>query len=163
MSDLSTVERHGASAFLKAANEDSKVNVIQAVKNYRIDMKNEYECPPIGVRPNLASLTFLSFYLSYFIFQAATVCREDGSRSEFYPSMDRYRQAIRNEKGSLFFKTRQMFSFCFCSLQNIAVLTERSKSQKRIFKCPKISLFSNGMYAFPIGQLFIFNVELIVI
>ncbi|CAF1491743.1 unnamed protein product [Adineta ricciae] len=77
MSDLSTVERQGASAFLKAANEDSKANVIQAVKNYRIDMKNEYECPPIG---------------------AATVCREDGSRSEFYPSMDRYRQAIRNEK-----------------------------------------------------------------
>ncbi|UJR09235.1 hypothetical protein I4U23_013481 [Adineta vaga] len=75
--DLSTVERQGANAFLKAANEDSKANVGQALKNYRLHMKNEYECPPIG---------------------AATVCRDDGSRSEFYPSMDRYRQAIRNEK-----------------------------------------------------------------
>lgn len=48
--DLTSVERHGANAFLKAANEDSKANVAQAVKNYRIHMKNEYECPPIGVR-----------------------------------------------------------------------------------------------------------------
>lgn len=62
MSDLSTVERHGASAFLKAANEDSKANVTKAVKSYRIDMKNEYECPPIGVRLSLDSLTFLSFF-----------------------------------------------------------------------------------------------------
>ena len=26
--------------------------------------------------------------------------REDGSRTEFYPSMDRFRQARRNEKGA---------------------------------------------------------------
>jgi hypothetical protein len=49
LQDLTSGERHGANAFLKAANEDSKANVVQAVKNYRIHMKNEYECPPIGV------------------------------------------------------------------------------------------------------------------
>ncbi|CAF1263089.1 unnamed protein product [Adineta steineri] len=77
MQDLTSAERHGASAFLKAANEDSKVHVVEAVKNYRILMKNEYECPPIG---------------------AAAVRREDGSRSAYYPSMNQYRQALQNDK-----------------------------------------------------------------
>lgn len=48
--DLTPVEQQGVNAFLKSANDDSKNNVIQAVKNYRILMSNEYECPPIGVR-----------------------------------------------------------------------------------------------------------------
>lgn len=48
--DLSPVEQQGASAFLKSANDDSKANVVQAVKNFRIQMSNDYECPPIGVR-----------------------------------------------------------------------------------------------------------------
>jgi hypothetical protein len=48
--DLTTSEQQGVNAFLKAANEDSKANVVQAVKNFRIFTKNEYECPPIGVR-----------------------------------------------------------------------------------------------------------------
>lgn len=48
--DLSPVEQQGASAFLKSANEDSKPNVVQAVKNFRLLMSNDYECPPIGVR-----------------------------------------------------------------------------------------------------------------
>lgn len=44
------MEQQGVNAFLKSANEDSKANVVQAVKNYRVLMSNEYECPPIGVR-----------------------------------------------------------------------------------------------------------------
>ncbi|CAF0926036.1 unnamed protein product [Rotaria sordida] len=75
--DLTPFERQGANAFLKLANVDSKMNVIQAIKNYRILMTNEYECPPIG---------------------ASTICRQDGSRTEYYPSMDRFRQAIRDDK-----------------------------------------------------------------
>ncbi len=50
ISDLTQVERQGVNAFLKIANDDSKGNVVQAVKNYRTLMSNEYECPPIGVR-----------------------------------------------------------------------------------------------------------------
>lgn len=50
--DLTPVEQQGVNAFLKSANDDSKVNVIQAVKNYRTLMSNDYECPPIGVRIN---------------------------------------------------------------------------------------------------------------
>jgi hypothetical protein len=50
ISDLTQVERQGVNAFLKVANDDSKGNVVQAVKNYRVLMSNEYECPPIGVR-----------------------------------------------------------------------------------------------------------------
>jgi hypothetical protein len=50
LQDLTPVEQQGVNAFLKSANEDSKMNVTQAVKNYRILMANEYECPPIGVR-----------------------------------------------------------------------------------------------------------------
>ncbi|CAF1294751.1 unnamed protein product [Rotaria sp. Silwood1] len=75
--DLTPFERQGANAFLKLANNDSKMNVVQAIKDYRTLMTNEYECPPIG---------------------ASTICRQDGSRTEYYPSMDRFRQAIRNDK-----------------------------------------------------------------
>jgi hypothetical protein len=49
LQDLSLVEQQGVNAFLKSANEDSKPNVVQAVRNYRTFMTNEYECPPIGV------------------------------------------------------------------------------------------------------------------
>jgi hypothetical protein len=48
--DLTPVEQQGVNAFLKSANDDSKSNVVQAVKNYRHLVANEYECPPIGVR-----------------------------------------------------------------------------------------------------------------
>ena len=47
--DLTPVEQQGVNAFFKSANEDSKGNVVQALKNYRVLMSNEYECPPIGV------------------------------------------------------------------------------------------------------------------
>jgi len=60
--DLTTVEQQGVNAFLKSANEDSKKNVIQAVKNYRILMSNEYECPPIGVRKISNSFPKNSFF-----------------------------------------------------------------------------------------------------
>lgn len=77
LGNLTPVERQGANAFLKSANDDSKKNVLEAIENYRILMANEYECPPIG---------------------AAVVSGADGSRTEFYPSMERYRQVNRNEK-----------------------------------------------------------------
>ncbi|CAF3377246.1 unnamed protein product [Rotaria socialis] len=77
LQDLTPFEQQGVNAFLKLANDNAKPNVVQALKNYRILMANEYECPPIG---------------------AATVCREDGSRTEFYPSIDRFRQATKNDK-----------------------------------------------------------------
>ena len=48
--NITPIEQQGVNAFLKIANEDSKMNVIEAVKNYRNLMTNEYECPPIGVR-----------------------------------------------------------------------------------------------------------------
>jgi hypothetical protein len=63
--DLTSVEQQGVNAFLKSANEDSKKNVVQAVKNYRILMSNEYECPPIGVSKNFRIVSkFFFFFLS---------------------------------------------------------------------------------------------------
>lgn len=47
--NLTTIERQGVQAFLKAANEDSKENVVEAVRQFRTTMSNDYECPPIGV------------------------------------------------------------------------------------------------------------------
>jgi hypothetical protein len=39
------------------------------------------------------------------------ICREDGSRTEFYPSMDQYRQAIKNDKGIGYLKSFFFSSF----------------------------------------------------
>ena len=47
--DLSPVERQGVNAFLKSADEEAKGNVGQALRNFRIQTANQYECPPIGV------------------------------------------------------------------------------------------------------------------
>jgi hypothetical protein len=60
--DLTPVEQQGVNAFLKSANEDSKMNVVQAVKNYRVLMSNEYECPPIGVRKSINHSQIFFYY-----------------------------------------------------------------------------------------------------
>jgi hypothetical protein len=49
MNDSTALERQGADAFLKSANDDTKHHVTQALNNYRTIMANDYECPPIGV------------------------------------------------------------------------------------------------------------------
>ena len=96
LQDLSPVERQGVNAFMKSANEDSKMHVVEALHNYRTVMNNDYECPPIGVGEDRGKTrcSLLSFL------QSAMVQRDDGSRTEFYPSMDRFRQAMRNDKGT---------------------------------------------------------------
>lgn len=65
LQDLTPVEQQGVNAFMKAANEDSKANVVQAVKNYRIFMKNEYECPPIGVREFAKKNVLILYVIDY--------------------------------------------------------------------------------------------------
>jgi hypothetical protein len=62
LQDLTPVEQQGVNAFLKSANEDSRMNVFQAVKNYRTLMTNEYECPPIGVRKKIFKNCFNFIY-----------------------------------------------------------------------------------------------------
>lgn len=47
--DLTAVERQGVQAFLKSANDDAKGNVVEALRQFRTTMSNDYECPPIGV------------------------------------------------------------------------------------------------------------------
>jgi hypothetical protein len=64
--DLTPVEKQGVNAFLKIANEDSKMYVVQAVKNYRILMGNEYECPPIGVR-KFRIISKILFFFFFFV------------------------------------------------------------------------------------------------
>lgn len=63
--DLNPVEQQGVNAFLKSANDDSKAHVVQAVKNFRVLMSNDYECPPIGVRSRSDSFSLIDMHIDF--------------------------------------------------------------------------------------------------
>ncbi|CAF0743112.1 unnamed protein product [Didymodactylos carnosus] len=76
MQNLSDVERQGAGAFLKIANDEAKENAFQAVRNYRSLGLDEH-CPHIHQQNSVPN----------------------SGNTEYYPSLYRFRQAINNDKG----------------------------------------------------------------